>query len=472
MYNRKVVRLGRGESFQAEKGERSVGEGAAREDLRARILRLAWPAIVENLLHTMVGIVDTAMVGRLGAAALASVGLGNQINQLGLTVFSALATGSTALVARHIGAEEPERARDVARQSLILGLFVSGTVMIVFLSLARVLLGWLFRRSEAAVLDAASGYVRIIAVAMILNYFLIVINAILRGAGDTKTPMQITALVNVVNIIGNTIFIYGVGPVPALGVAGAALGTAVAQAVGGVLALRVLFRSELLKIRITDSFRPDLTIIRRIANIGVPAGVEQGMMRVGQLFYTMIISSLGTVSYAAHQVALNAESLSFMPGAGFATASTTLVGQNLGAQRLDDAERAGRITRNVGAAVMSAMGLVFLLIPEPIVRIFSSDPEVVALAVACLRLVGIAQPSLAIWMILAGGLRGAGDTKAIMKMVMVSFLGVRVSMAYLLAIRLELGLIGAWIAMVLDLFLRSVLIQWRFNKGKWKFVKV
>ena len=185
--------------------------------------------------------------------------------------------------------------------------------MIVFLSLARVLLGWLFRRSEAAVLDAASGYVRIIAVAMILNYFLIVINAILRGAGDTKTPMQITALVNVVNIIGNTIFIYGVGPVPALGVAGAALGTAVAQAVGGVLALRVLFRSELLKIRITDSFRPDLTIIRRIANIGVPAGVEQGMMRVGQLFYTMIISSLGTVSYAAHQVALNAESLSFMP---------------------------------------------------------------------------------------------------------------------------------------------------------------
>ena len=186
--------------------------------------------------------------------------------------------------------------------------------MIVFLSLARVLLGWLFRRSEAAVLDAASGYVRIIAVAMILNYFLIVINAILRGAGDTKTPMQITALVNVVNIIGNTIFIYGVGPVPALGVAGAALGTAVAQAVGGVLALRVLFRSELLKIRITDSFRPDLTIIRRIANIGVPAGVEQGMMRVGQLFYTMIISSLGTVSYAAHQVALNAESLSFMPG--------------------------------------------------------------------------------------------------------------------------------------------------------------
>lgn len=159
-------------------------------DLRARILRLAWPAIVENLLHTMVGIVDTAMVGRLGAAALAAVGLGNQINHLGLTVFSALATGSTALVARYIGAEQPERARDVARQSLVLGLFVSGTVMLTFLTAARALLGFLFRRAETVVLDSAALYVRIVALAMILNYFLIVINAALRGAGDTKPPCR------------------------------------------------------------------------------------------------------------------------------------------------------------------------------------------------------------------------------------------------------------------------------------------
>lgn len=445
---------------------------AKQPEFRSRILRLAWPAIVENLLHTMVGIVDTAMVGRLGAAALAAVGLGNQINQLGLTIFSALATGSTALVARYVGAQEQERARDVARQSLVLGLFVSGTVMLIFLATARGLLGVLFRRSEVEVLSAAATYVRIVALAMVLNYFLIVINAVLRGAGDTKTPMRITALVNVINIIGNTIFIYGVGPVPALGVAGAALGTAISQACGGILALRVLFRDEVLKVRATDSFRPDWGIIRRIANIGVPAGLEQGMLRVGQLVYTMIISSLGTIAYAAHQVALNAESLSFMPGAGFAVAATTLVGQNLGAGKPEDAERAGAITRNMGMLVMSAMGIIFFLLPGPIVRIFSRDPDVIALAVVCLRLVAVAQPSLAIWMILAGGLRGAGDTRAIMNMVMVSFLGVRVGLAYLLALRLGFGLTGAWIGMVADLFLRSVLIQLRFNRGKWKLVKV
>lgn len=444
----------------------------ARADFRRRIMRLAWPAIVENLLHTMVGIVDTAMVGRLGAAALASVGLGNQINHLGLTVFSALATGSTALVARHIGAEEPEKASDVARQSLVLGFFVSGTAMLVLLLATRGLLGLLFGRSDASVLDLAAGYVRIIALAMILNFFLIVINAVLRGAGDTKTPMQITALVNVINIVGNALFIFGLGPFPALGVAGAAIGTAVAQACGGLIALRVLFRNPVLRIRLTDSFRPDGAIIRRITNIGVPAGVEQGFMRVGQLFYTMIVSSLGTVAYAAHQVALNAESLSFMPGAGFATASTTLVGQNLGAQRPDDAEGAGKVTRNLGTLVMSTMGVIFFLIPEPIVRVFSNDPEVIALATVCLRLVAVAQPALAVWMILAGGLRGAGDTRSIMKIVAVSFMVVRVGLAYLLAIHFKLGLIGAWIAMVVDLFLRGTLIQLRFNRGEWKSVAV
>ena len=445
---------------------------AGKMDTRRKILNLAWPAIVENLLHTMVGMVDTAMVGRLGAASLAATGLGNQISMLGLTVFSALATGSTALVARHIGVDEPAEASSVARQSLVLGLLVSGTVMLTFLLTARGLLGVLFRRTEADVLNMAAVYVRVVTLAMVLNYFLIVINAILRGAGDTKTPMRITALVNVINIIGNTIFIYGVGPIPALGVTGAAIGTAIAQASGGIIALRILFKHPVLRVRITDSFKLDSTIIRRIANIGIPAGLEQGMMRIAQLVYTMIVSSLGTVAYAAHQVALNAESLSFMPGAGFATASTTLVGQNLGAGKPEEAEASGRGARNLGILVMSIMGVVFLIAPEPLVRIFSRDPEVIKQAAVCLRLVAISQPALATWMILAGGLRGAGDTRAILKIVIAGFVAVRVGLAYLLAIRLGLGLVGAWIAMVVDLFVRGFLIQRRFDKGQWKTLKV
>jgi putative MATE family efflux protein len=441
-------------------------------ELRARVFKLAGPAIVENLLHTMVGVVDTAMVGRLGAYALASVGLANQIFNISLTVFAALATGSTALVARYIGAESREEAAEVARQSLVVGVYVSGVVLLALVGIGPAFLRLLFPRAEEAVLYHGGLYVRIVAAAQMFNYFLIIINGVLRGAGDTQTPMRITALVNGINVILNAFLIYGIGPFPALGVAGAAIATAISQSIGGLLAARALLRSQLVLVKLSDSFRPNAVMIKRIMNIGVPAGVEQGIMRVAQLAYTMIVSSLGTVAYAAHQVALNAESLSFMPGAGFAVAATTLVGQNLGAERPDEAEKAGYESRRMAVVVMSVMGVVFLLFPRPLVSIFSADPEVMELAVVCLRLVAVSQPALATIMVLAGALRGAGDTRAIVKITLLGFILVRICVAYVLAVVLGIGLVGAWIGMVVDLFFRSFLINQRFRSGQWKLIRV
>ncbi|KLU40760.1 MAG: MATE family efflux transporter [Limnochordia bacterium] len=441
-------------------------------ELRARVFKLAGPAIVENLLHTMVGVVDTAMVGRLGAYALASVGLANQIFNISLTVFAALATGSTALVARYIGAESREEAAEVARQSLVVGVYVSGVVLLALVGMGPAFLRLLFPRAEEAVLYHGGLYVRIVAAAQMFNYFLIIINGVLRGAGDTQTPMRITALVNGINVILNAFLIYGIGPFPALGVAGAAIATAISQSIGGLLAARALLRSQLVLVKLSDSFRPNAVMIKRIMNIGVPAGVEQGIMRVAQLAYTMIVSSLGTVAYAAHQVALNAESLSFMPGAGFAVAATTLVGQNLGAERPDEAEKAGYESRRMAVVVMSVMGVVFLLFPRPLVSIFSADPEVMELAVVCLRLVAVSQPALATIMVLAGALRGAGDTRAIVKITLLGFILVRICVAYVLAVVLGIGLVGAWIGMVVDLFFRSFLINQRFRSGQWKLIRV
>lgn len=440
--------------------------------MRQKVLRLAGPAIVENLLHSMVGIIDTAMVGRLGAYALAAVGLANQIFNISLTVFAALATGSTALVARFIGAHDEEEAAEVTRQSLVMGLVLAGTILAVLVALGPAILRLLFRRSEEAVIYHGGQYVRIVASALIFNFILIIINAVLRGAGDTQTPMRITALVNVTNIILNTLLIYGLGPLPRLGVAGAAIATAISQSLGGVLALCILFRNELLRVRITDSFRPNMTMIKRIMNIGVPAGFEQGIMRVAQLVYSMVVSSLGTVAYAAHQVALNAESLSFMPGAGFAVAATTLVGQSLGADRPDEAERSGYTSRSLAVIVMSIMGVVFFFFPSPIVKVFSDDPGVIDLATGCLRLVAISQPALATIMVLAGGLRGAGDTRAIVKITLLGFIVVRLGTSYLLAIALNMGLIGAWIGMVVDLFFRAFLVNRHFKSGQWKLIRV
>lgn len=445
---------------------------ASQSKLRQDVLTLAWPAIVEMMLIMAVGIVDTAMVGRLGPGALTAVGLANQVFMFGTTVFAAVATGNTALVARHIGASEAQTAGQTARQSILLGILAALAVTAVLVFFGEQILGFLFRQTEAEVIAMSGLFMRIVALTLVLHYPLMLINGTLRGAGDTQTPMRITAVVNVINVVGNYLLIFGVGPFPRWGIAGAAAATAFSHGVGGLMALYTLMRVAAIPVDLRPPYRLDIKIIRRILKIGVPAALEQGSMRVGQLAYSMIVASLGSVAYAAHQVALVAESLSYMPGFGFSLAATTLVGQNLGAKQPEMAEKSGFMANSMAVGIMSAMGVLFFFLAEPLVSFFSPDPEVIRLGALCLRLVAFAQPALATLMVLSGGLRGAGDTKAIMKITMMGFLGVRLGLAYVLAIVLQYGLAGAWMAMVVDLFFRGLLYRLRFGSGRWKSLKI
>ena len=436
------------------------------------VFALALPAIIEMLLQLTVGIADTAMVGRLGAEALAAVGLGNQLLLLLSTILGAIGTGSTALVARHVGAGEYESAGSVAKQAVILAVLialVSGTIILAF---GEQILGFLFRKTDPGVVALAANYVAIVGLTLAFNYSLILINSVLRGAGDTKTPMRITAIVNLINIVGNFFLIYGIGPFPASGVQGAAAATALAHGCGGVLAFISLLKNPKIQASFKQPLQIDSQIVKRILNIGVPAAIEQGSMRIGQLCYTMIIASLGTIAYAAHQVALNAESISFNPGFGFALAATTLVGQFLGADKPELAERFGYRSCKMAVIFMSIMGVVFFFFAEPIVGLFTPEPEVIDLAAVCLRIVALSQPALAAQMVFAGGLRGAGDTRGILWITLSGFLVIRVGLTIVLTLMLNLGLIGAWIAMCIDVYYRSLLMWTRFRRGKWKTLKI
>ena len=422
------------------------------------VFALALPAIIE-MLPAAVGIADTAMVGRLGAEALAAVGLGNQLLLLLSTILGAIGTGSTALVARHVGAGEYESAGSVAKQAVILAVLialVSGTIILAF---GEQILGFLFRKTDPGVVALAANYSYCGTAFPLL---LILINSVLRGAGDTKTPMRITAIVNLINIVGNFFLIYGIGPFPASGVQGAAAATALAHGCGGVLAFISLLKNPKIQVSFKQPLQIDSQIVKRILNIGVPAAIEQGSMRIGQLFYTMIIASLGTIAYAAHQVALNAESISFNPGFGFALAATTLVGQFLGADKPELAERFGYRSCKMAVIFMSIMGVVFFFFAEPIVGLFTPEPEVIDLAAVCLRIVALSQPALAAQMVFAGGLRGAGDTRGILWITLSGFLVIRVGLTIVLTLMLNLGLIGAWIAMCIDVYYRSLLMWTRF----------
>ncbi len=433
-----------------------------------RVLTLALPAVGEQLLNMAVGLVDTFMVGHLGASAVAAVGLSNQAIMLATTFFAAVATGITALVARHTGAHEPEGANRILHQGYLLGALLGVITTAPALAFARPIMAAL--RAPADVVAPGTSYLRIASTIFVSAAWLFIGNAALRGAGDTRSPMLVMLAVNLVNIAVAYLFIFGPGPFPKLGVAGSALGAAVGRGVGGLLVTALLWRGRAgLKLRLA-ALIPDPTQLRRIANIGLPAGAELLMMRLGMMAYVTTVAALGTKAYAAHQLALQGESLAFMPGFGFAAAATTLVGQGLGAGDAQRARADGYMAQRMALILMVAMGVLFFAFAGPIIDIFIDDPEVVQLGIWPLRLVAFSQPALATMMVLSGGLRGAGDTRATLVITAVGLWLVRLPLAFLLTG--PLGLIGAWIAMGVDLQIRGLGMWLRFKNGKWAVVRV
>ena len=443
-----------------------TAQGVIRQD----VLHLALPAMGEQLLSMAVGIVDTFLVGHLGAAPLAAVGLANQWVMMATTLFGAVATGSTALIARFIGARQPTQANRVLQQSMLLGALIGVIATLLGVTLARPAMAVLGAERDVVGLGAA--YLQVVSSIFFFSTLMFIGNASLRGAGDTRTPLYVMLVVNVLNIVIAWTAINGPFGLPQLGVVGSALGAATGRLVGGVLVLALLVKGRSgIQLNLTG-LRPDPDLIRRVLRVGLPTGVEQLLFRTGHMVFAWILASLGTLAYAANQVAINGWSLSFMPGFGFALAATTLVGQGLGARDPDGAQQRGYTAYRMGATLMGAVGLMFLLFPAQIVGFFTNDPQVIELGILPLRMVGLIQPVLAATMIFAGGLRGAGDTRWPMVVTAGSIWLVRLPLAYLFAVVLDWGLLGAWSALAIDLSLRGLLNYWRFRSGRWKSVQV
>jgi putative MATE family efflux protein len=261
-------------------------------------------------------------------------------------------------------------------------------------------------------------------------------------------------------------------PGAGLGVTGAGIATTVGRYIATFLILRILFNSKGDYNLDFNDFKIDKDIIRRIFKIGLPAAGEQLLFRSAQLAFFRIVASLGTVMIAAHKITITAESISFMPGWGFALAATTLVGQYLGAEDKDNAKRGGYTAGYMCVAIMSVLGVLFFFFPEMFINIFTKDPEIIHYAVICLRIVAVAQPLLAIAMVFAGALRGAGDTKTVLITTGITSWVVRVGLGYFLTITLGYGLTGAWIAMALDFGIRGITFLLLFKRGRWQNIEV
>lgn len=446
---------------------------------------LAWPLFIEQILSTLVSFVDTAMVGRLGAAASASISISNSFVFLINGAVMALGVGLTTYVARSVGAKDYEAAKSYIRHALLILLLVGLPLALLTIALYRQIPAWM--GADGDYIDQARDYLLITSIFRIFSMTMMVLGSVYRGRGDTKTPLYINTVVNLMNVAGNYLLINGPHVIKinldalnihwsinmigaGMGVRGAALSTGISWLLGGVTLTVMLFlKNDPTRISLKESYRPDLALIRRVVAISIPAMLERISMSLSGIVVTSSIATLGVYSVAANGVYSTAESLSYMPGFAFQTSATTLVGQSLGAKKPELARRYTRYTITLGVVVMTLAGICLFVFARPLVSIINSDPSVIEIAERCLKVVAFVQPVQVVAWIYAGAMRGAGDTRFAFYITAFTNWTFR-ALGVLLVIRVfGLQLPHAVACMCLDQAARAVLMYLRYRSGKWMY---
>jgi MATE family multidrug resistance protein len=443
--------------------ERPTATASVQPSLQRRVVGLAGPVIGENLLETMLGIVDTVLVARLGATATAGVGSAQQLMFFLIAALSALAIGSAVLVAQAVGAGDTQRASRLARQSLIWSALLSIPLAIGGLLLARPIVGMYGLVPEAAVISVSYLHVTMGTVVVLVALF--IGGGVLRGTGDSRTPMRVTAIANLVNVALAYALIYGHFGLPALGPVGSAWATFLARSLALALLVAALWRGRSgVTISGRHGWRPNVGVVRSVLKIGVPAALEQVLIAAGFVTLAIVVARLGTVTLAAHQIAFVALSFSFLPGIGFGIAATTLVGQSLGARRMDEGALAVRIAMRWAVGWMSVIGAIVLIFAQPIMQLFTVDPAVIEVGAAGLRIVALAQPFWAVLLVYAGALRGTGNTRFPL-IATGGALWLSVGLAYALLASVGGGLIAVWAAFLAIAPAQAVIYRWRWRRA-------
>jgi putative MATE family efflux protein len=375
-----------------------------------RVLRLAVPIIGENLLQTMVGVVDTLFVAALGSAALAGVGVALEVVFFAIAILSSIAIGGTVLVSHAIGARSVERANQLARQTILWGFLLSIPLAIIGYTLAPTIVS-LFH-TEPDVAEHATTYLRITGGTIITLLMTFVCGAVLRGAGDSQTPLRASIVANVVNVVLAYGMIFGELGFPRLEVAGSAWSTAISRAVSAAILLWFLFSGRrAVSLAGRHGWSPRLQSAWSLMRLGVPAAIEQMLMSAGFTAMIAIVALIGTDALAAQQISFNALSMAFLPGFGFANAATALVGQSLGARDLGAARLAARISAKWSLVWMTTGGTIYFFLSEPILRIFTDNDNVIGHGDGALKALAISLPFWTFWTVYGGSLRGLGDSR-------------------------------------------------------------
>ncbi len=439
------------------------------------VLRLALPAIAHMLLITLVFAADRALVGRYATPALASLHISTTIMWTVCAVFTSFSAATLALVARCFGAGDARGAATAAKLSLALALAVGVVVTLPIRIANGHLLGALFPHTDPAILAQASAYLHIVLPVLPLAFFGTVAAACLQALGDTRTPLWAAAIAIVVNLLLSAVLVFGLLGGPALGVVGAAIGSAVALALQAILLGAALLSERCpltLRAGLPSGYgerRDELrTALRRLLRIAWPAVLEKMSYHGGYLVFVAVVGLLGSATMAAHQALLSIEAVSCQTAEGFGVAAAALVAQRLGAGKKQAAGQLSLISALMAVSALSLLGLGFVLAPRLWMAIFSSDPTVVRLGLQTLPMAALAQPFMALAVVAAATLRGAGDTRSVLWVTLLCSVGVRLLACWLFALELRMGIAGVWLASALDWMVQSIALGAVLLRGRWR----
>ena len=432
------------------------------------IFQITLPAVFDLLAQTLIMALDMKMVSSLGPSAISSVGVGTAGMYALIPALIAVATGTTALLSRAYGADNKLDGKKAFAQSFFIAVPLGIFLTIIFLLFSEQIINLVGNAKDMNLKDAIL-YQNMTVIGFPFLGVSIATFYAFRAMGENKIPMIGNTLALVLKIILNFLLVY----LFKWGIFGAALSTTLTRLFSAIFSIYLVFWSKKnwISLELKD-LKFDYFTSKRILKVGIPAAVEQLGLRIGMLIFEMMVISLGNLSYAAHKIALTAESISFNLGFAFSFAASALVGQELGKGSSQKALKDGYICTIIAMIVMSTFGLLFFIIPQFLVSLFTKDKDVIELATMALKIVSICQPFSGASMVLAGALRGAGDTKSVLLITYLGIFLIRIPITYLFLDVLNFGLAGAWIVMTIDLAIRSSLSFYIFRRGKWKYLQV
>ena len=439
------------------------------------IFTLAWPTMLEQLMQTAVQYIDTAMVGSLGTQATAAVGATSTVNWLIGSTISSVGVGFLALISQSLGAGNTATARRSSAQAVLVTLVFGSLLTLLTMALSSAVPVWM--QVDPSIRDLAARYFLIFYSSMLFRSAAIIFGSVLRSVGDTRTPMRVGILVNLVNVVLNFLFIYpsrtlslaGLSlfvPGLGLGVEGAALASAISFAVGGVSITLALFRHKEIS-PLGQSFRPDRGLLRRCFRVALPNLVQRFITSLGYVVFAAMINSLGDISTAAHTVANTVESAFYIPGWGMQTASAVLSGNAFGAGKPGEIRRLGRSLVILEVLLMILSGGLLFIFAEPLVCLFTRDPEVIRLGTTVLKMVAVSEPFYGVPIVVEGMMQGAGQTVIPLIFNVSCMWCVRIVGTFVCTRFLGLGLTSAWGCMIAHNMMLFILFSICYLRGKW-----